>query len=143
MKKLSLTLITALFSCFMFAQGIQLRGKVVSISKMKILEEGGDTTISVEYPLRTTFLLRDDRFLIKNMSNAYGYKLFDKDTTKINGDWVISYMAESGKNTYLLAASEIGGCPDHIVIAVFPFTGSLYFTEYLVKISPPKHRKAK
>lgn len=143
MKKLSLTLIAAIFSCFVFAQGIQLRGKVVSISRMKILEKGGDTTISVEYPFYTSFLLRDDRFLVKNISNAYGYKLFDKDTAKINGDWVISYMAESGKNLYLLAASEINGCPDHIIIAVFPFTGSLYFTEYLVKISPPKHKKAK
>lgn len=134
MKKLSLTFIAAIFSCFVFAQGIQIRGKVVSVSKMKILEQGWDTTLSVEYPLRTSFLLRDDRFLVKNISDVYGYKLFDKDTTRINGDWVISYMAKSGKNMYLLAASEIGGCPDHIVIAIFPFNGSPYFTEYLVKI---------
>jgi hypothetical protein len=134
MKKLILLFATTLLSYAVPAQ-IQIKGKVVSISKIQMLEGEKDTVLSVTYPLRTSFILRDDRFLIKNMSSARGYKLFDKDTTQINGEWVISYMAESGKNTYLLAAHEINGCNEHIVIAIFPFTSSSYFTEYLVKIS--------
>ena len=136
MKKLFLILSAVTLSYITSAQ-IQLRGKVVSISK-KQLSDTGNITVSSYYPLHTLFILSDEKFIVDNMVNGFKYRLSDKDTATMNGEMVISYMAQIGKNTKLLAASEINGCPDYIKIAVFEFTDSNHFTEYLVRIGGKK-----
>jgi hypothetical protein len=138
MKKLSLTLIAAILSFVVYAQQeIKVKGKVVSISKM-IATDSGHYVINTEYPLRTSFILTDKRLILSNISNAVRYDLFDKDTAKINGEWVISYMTETRKEMKLIAISEINGCQDHLLLAIFPFSGSPYFVEYLLKVSSLK-----
>ena len=138
MKKLFLILSAVTLSYITSAQ-IQIRGKVLSISKKQI-SDTGNITISTQYPMYTSFILSDKMFLVDNTVRGFRYRLFDKDTATINNEMVVSYMATIGNDTKLVAASEINGCRDCIKIAVFDFTGNTYFIEYLVHIGG---RKAK
>ena len=138
MKKLFLILSAVALSYITSAQ-IQLRGRVVSISKKQITDSG-NITLSKNYPLHIFFTLSDDKFTVNNMVNGFKYRLFDKDTATINGEMVISYMAKIRKDIKLIAASEINGCPNYIKIAVFSFmdAGGPYYVEYLVRVGGKK-----
>ena len=133
MKKLLALLATVTLSYITTAQEVQVRGKVVSVSK-KQMADTGNITIKTYYPLHTAVILSDRKLAIDDMKNTVIYHLFDKDTAKIDGSWVISYMAKRGGKLRMIAASEINGCPGHIKIAIFLLDDKNYYMEYLVRV---------
>lgn len=139
MKKIVFALLICLsFSCS-YSQRIQLKGKIVCISKKQIVDTG-NVTLSVDCPMHTFFTLSDEKLIIDNLTKPIRYRLFAKDTITINNEMVISYLSDFGDRLKLIAVSEISGNPNHIKLAIFPFTGSLYYTEYLLRLAPPKRK---
>lgn len=136
MKKLSLTLITAIFSCFVFAQ-VEIRGAVSQINKCEFTDSSGYKILKTIYPmLQTKIRLNDNEFVVYS-DYRLRFKLTDKMVDSSDNQLVVHYLSSAYNRLWMIAARECDG--GKIIIGVFPMDGKTKFTEYVI----PNPRRAK
>lgn len=134
-------MIRVLFFSFFILQSqitfsqIQIKGRVKSITKFEVNDEGKHKVISETFPKQSFFHLSDEKFFVNGTIRTPVYKLFDKDTTTIHGDLVISYYSSVKDKIYLIAAREDVTQPNTIILAVIPFLEPSKYIEFNLKVA--------
>lgn len=134
MTRLLILSLFILLSQITFSQ-IQIKGRVKTITKFEVNDEGVHKVISETFPTQSFFHLSDEKFFVNGTVRTPVYKLFDKDTTRIYGDLVISYYSFVKDKMYLIAAREDVTQPNTIILAVIPFLEPSKYVEFNLKVA--------
>lgn len=135
MKKLSLTLVAIIISCFVFAQ-VEIRGVVSLTNRCELLDEGGYKVLKTTPQRYMKIRLNDNEFVVNGYDYRLVFPLTDKMVDSSDNKLVVNYLSSAYKKLWMIAAKE---CDGKLIIGVFPMDGKTKFTEYIV----PNPRRAK